>query len=147
MKKNIILLFLTLTIYLAASAQISPIFIKDDKAIRGYDPVAYFTENKPVEGKPEFVYTWGSANWYFSSQQNLDSFKVNPERYAPQYGGYCAYGLSEGHKAPTSVDAWKIVNGKLYLNYNIKVRELWSKNREERIETANKNWPDLKDKE
>ena len=132
---------------LTVSAQKSAVFEQSGKAIRGYDPVAYFTEAKLVLGKDEFVYNWNNTNWHFASQQNLDSFKVNPEKYAPQYGGYCAYGLSDGHKAPTSPDAWTIVNGKLYLNYNIKVKEYWSKNRDERIEKANKNWPDIKDKE
>jgi YHS domain-containing protein len=132
---------------LSVCAQKSAVFEQSGKAIRGYDPVAYFTEAKPVLGKDEFVSNWNNTNWYFSSQQNLDSFKTTPEKYAPQYGGYCAYGLSDGHKAPTSPDAWTIVNGKLYLNYNIKVKEYWSKDRDERIEKANKNWPDIKDKE
>lgn len=132
---------------LTVNAQKSAWFEESGKAIRGYDPVAYFTEGKPVPGKDELVYKWNNSNWYFSSGQNLDSFKTNPGKYAPQYGGYCAYGLSEGHKAPTSPDAWTILNGKLYLNYNIKVKEYWSKNRDERIEKADKNWPQLKDKE
>lgn len=132
---------------LSVSAQKSAVFEQSGKAIRGYDPVAYFTERKPVLGKEEFNYNWNNATWYFSNQQHLDSFKVNPEKYTPQYGGYCAYGLSEGHKAPTSPDAWTILNGKLYLNYNLQVRGLWNKNREERIETADKNWPGIKDKE
>ena len=128
------------------SAQQSPVFVQADKAIRGFDPVAYFTEGKPVQGKEELTYTWNNGNWYFSSRQNLDSFKTNPEKFAPQYGGYCAYGLSNGYKAPTSPDAWTIENGKLYLNYNIKVRELWDKERKERIEKADKNWPAVKNK-
>ena len=139
MKKNIALLIIVCINSIIVSAQLSPVFIKDNKAIRGYDPVAYFKENRAVEGKAEFVYTWNNASWYFSSQQNLDSFKTDPEKYAPQYGGYCAYGMSEAHKAPTDAEAWTIINGKLYLNYNTKVRELWRKNPEERIEAADKN--------
>jgi YHS domain-containing protein len=147
MKKISLLVTVILFSLLSVFAQKSAVFEQSGKAIRGYDPVAYFTEAKPVMGKDELVYNWNNTNWYFSSQQNLDSFKTNPEKYAPQYGGYCAYGLSDGHKAPTSPDAWTIENGKLYLNYNTKVREYWSKNRDERIEKANKNWPDIKDKE
>ncbi|MEO6722963.1 MAG: YHS domain-containing (seleno)protein [Ferruginibacter sp.] len=145
MKKSIMFLIGGLVTCVHISAQ-SNIFIKDGKAINGYDAVAYFTESKPVQGKDELVYSWNNARWYFSSQQNLDSFKVVPEKYAPQYGGYCAYGLSEGHKAPTSPIAWTIVDGKLYLNYNSDVLKLWSKDRLERIEKADKNWPEIKDK-
>lgn len=147
MKIGLLVSFFLLSSHLAAFAQKSPVFIKDNKAIRGYDPVAYFTENKAVEGKPEFVFNWADANWYFSSQQNLEAFKANPEKYAPQYGGYCAYGMYQGHKAPTAPDAWTIVDGKLYFNYNTKVRELWRDKKEEKIITADKNWPTLKDKE
>lgn len=135
-----------LLVALSATAQQSPVFEKSDKAIRGYDPVAYFTQNKPVPGKEEFVYSWNNSNWYFSSQLNLNLFKTNPEKYAPQYGGYCAYGLSNGYKASTVPEAWTIENGKLYLNYSIKVREMWDKNRQERIEKADKYWPGIKNK-
>ncbi len=147
MKRIVVLPIVIFTLCITVVAQQSPVFIKDNKAIRGFDPVAYFTENKPVEGKSEFVYAWDNANWYFSSQQNLDSFKTNPGRYAPQYGGYCAYGMFEGHKAPTSPDAWTIVEGKLYFNYNLKVRELWRDRKEEKITVADKNWPVIKNKE
>ena len=119
---------------------------KNRLAIEGYDPVAYFTESKPVKGNEKHAYKWNNADWYFSSQQNLDLFKANPEKYAPQYGGYCAYGLSNGYKAPTDADAWTIENGKLYLNYNTDVREMWNKEKKERIEKADKNWPQVKDK-
>ncbi len=129
-----------------AVAQKSETFVPSGKAIRGYDPVAYFTENKPVQGNENLVYKWNNANWYFSSQENLDLFKANPEKYAPQYGGYCAYGLSNGYKAPTDADAWTIDNGRLYLNYNKEVRDMWNKERKERIEKADKNWPEVKTK-
>jgi YHS domain-containing protein len=146
MKKLFLLATVILFSVLSVCAQKSPVFEQSGKAIRGYDPVAYFTEEKPVPGKDEFVYNWNNTSWYFSSQQNLDSFKTAPERYAPQYGGYCAYGLSNGYKAPTSPDVWTIVNGKLYMNYNIQVREAWDKKRDERIEKADKHWPEIKDK-
>ena len=116
-------------------------------AINGYDAVAYFKEGKPVMGKKTFLFQWHDAYWLFSSKQNLDSFAHNPEKYAPQFGGYCAYGLSEGHKAPTQPDAWTIVDGKLYFNYDTEVRELWKKEMDDRIKHADENWPALKDKE
>ncbi|MBD0279684.1 MAG: YHS domain-containing protein [Flavisolibacter sp.] len=142
-----ILLFVVLLAAVQLHAQKSAIFVESGKAIRGYDAVTYFKEDKPVQGNNHFVYHWNGADWYFSSKENLNAFQAAPEKFAPQYGGYCAYGLSQGHKAPTEPDAWTIVNGKLYLNYNTKVRELWNKNREERITTADKIWLVIKEKE
>jgi len=120
------------------------VFIKSNAAIQGYDPVAYFEESKPVKGKSELSYSWKQATWHFASKQNLDDFKSNPEKYAPQFGGYCAYGMAEGHKALTSPDAWTILDAKLYLNYNKDVKELWNKDRPGNIEKAKKNWPTIK---
>ena len=92
-------------------AQKSATFKTGDGAIRGYDPVAYFNESKPVKGNPGLTYKWKESDWYFSGKQNLEAFKANPEKYAPQYGGYCAYGTADGHKAPTDPDAWTITDG------------------------------------
>ena len=127
MKKVVILLSIAVLVSSPLFAQKSATFIQSGKAIRGYDPVAYFTESKAVKGDEKLVFKWNNADWYFSSQKNLDLFKANPGKYAPQYGGYCAYGLSNGYKAPTDADAWTIENGKLYLNYNLDVREEWNK--------------------
>jgi YHS domain-containing protein len=118
-------------------------FATDGVAIRGYDPVAYFTDNKPVEGSKQFTYEWKGTTWLFKDRNNLDSFKANPEKYAPQFGGWCAYGVSEDHKSPTEPDAFTIVDNKLYLNYNTKVKELWSKDRDARIKKAEINWVGL----
>ena len=147
MKKTI--LFTTFFVVIASSlfAQKSEVFKPSDQAIRGYDPVAYFTAGKPVKGDKTFSLHWKDADWYFSSKENLNSFAKSPEKYAPQYGGYCAYGMSEGHKAPTDPDAWTIIDGKLYLNYSTDVRTKWRENEKERIDKANRNWPQLKDKE
>ena len=100
-----------------------------------------------MKGNENLGYQWNEATWLFSSKANLDSFKLNPQKYAPQFGGYCAYGVSENHKAPTDPEAWTIVNDKLYLNYNPKVQTYWNKDRDKRIADANKNWLLLKDKE
>lgn len=128
-------------------AQKAEVFSESSAAIRGYDPVAYFTQSKPVKGDAALVYQWKGANWYFSSKKNLDDFKKDPVKYAPQYGGYCAFGCSNGYKAPIDPNAWTIVNGKLYLNYSLGVKEEWNKNRDERIQKADKNWPNIKDKD
>ncbi|MDP4264935.1 MAG: YHS domain-containing (seleno)protein [Bacteroidota bacterium] len=122
------------------------IYSSSSYAIGGYDPVAYFTEAKPVKGSEEFSYQWKDANWIFSSKQNLDSFTANPEKFAPQYGGWCAYGCSKGHKATTDPNAWTIVDGKLYLNHSLQVKEGWMKDQKQSIEEADKNWPGIKDK-
>ena len=147
MKRVIVSMSFFLFISIAAIAQKSEVFSTSEGAIHGYDPVAYFKENKPVKGDKKYYLTWKSANWYFISQQNLDAFKANPGMYAPQYGGYCAYGLANGHKATTEPDAWLILNGKLYLNYNKDIQVKWKEKQAEYIQTADKIWPGIKDKE
>ena len=127
-------------------AQSSQVFTTDAGAIKGYDPVAFFKAGKPVMGLKEYSYEWNGAKWYFSSNDNLTAFKKDPEKYAPQYGGYCAYGTSEGHKAPTETDTWTIVNNKLYFNYSKNVQTEWKKDQKARIEKADKTWPTIKDK-
>jgi YHS domain-containing protein len=112
-------------------------------AIEGYDPVAYFTDSKPVKGSPQFTYQWQGAVWHFASAQHRDAFAKSPESYAPQYGGYCAYGVSQGHTAPVDPTAWKIINSRLYLNYNKEVQELFLKDPSSAIEKADQNWPKL----
>ena len=112
----------------------------NEKAINGYDPVAYFKQGTPVKGKKDFHYRWMEASWYFSSQQNLDDFIKTPNAYAPQYGGYCAWAVSRGYTASTSPDAWRIYSGKLYLNYSLGVRKLWIQDIPGNIRAGDKNW-------
>lgn len=130
----------------SVKAQKSEIFAPGGKAIKGYDPVAFFKLSKPVKGADSLSITWKDAKWLFSTRENLESFKTNPEMYAPQYGGYCAYGTAEGHKAPTQTEIWTIVNDKLYFNYNTKVKESWVKDQKTLIEKADQQWPELKSK-
>lgn len=112
-------------------------------AIDGYDPVAYFKESKAVEGSNDFVHEWNDAKWYFSSAENKADFIANPEKYAPQYGGYCAWAVSQGYTAPTDPKAWHIKDDKLYLNYSKEVQDTWSKDIPGHIKSADTNWPDL----
>lgn len=112
-------------------------------AVGGYDVVAYFTDSKPVKGSSEFSTNWKGAEWHFASAEHRDTFLKDPDHYAPQYAGYCAYGVSEGHKAPIDPTAWSIVDGKLYLNYNKEVQGLFTKDLKTRIQTADKKWPEL----
>ena len=102
--------------HIGSKRQKSEIFITDGSAIKGYDPVPFFKESKPVKGSEKISSQYKDALWHFSSIENLESFKKSPEKYAPQNGGYCANGADEGHKAPTQTDTWTIVNGKLYFN-------------------------------
>ncbi|WP_028475686.1 YHS domain-containing (seleno)protein [Nevskia ramosa] len=109
---------------------------RTDTAIRGYDPVAYFTDGKPVKGSDKFVHEWMGAKWQFASQDHLDKFKAEPAKYAPQYGGYCAYGIAEGHVVKIEPDQWSIVNDKLYLNYDADVSKKWKQDKAGYIKKA-----------
>lgn len=142
--KTLIILFLALSFQTVTFAQKSEVYESDGKAIGGYDPVAYFTEKKPVMGKPEFKVDYQGATWNFSSLENKKLFEANPKTYAPQYGGYCAYGVAGGYKVKISPDAWAVVNDKLYLNYNQNVQKDWLKNQDELIKKADSNWPTVK---
>jgi hypothetical protein len=147
MKKQILIALFFIAGTTGLLAQKAEVFNSSGKAINGYDPVSYFKEGKPVMGNEDLSYNWNNAKWYFASKDNLDAFAKSPEKYAPRYGGYCAYGMSEGHKASTDPNAWTIVDGKLYLNYSLDIKQKWVKNQKERIDQADKNWPQLKDKE
>lgn len=122
------------------------LFSENGVAIRGTDPVAYFTEGKPVQGLREFAYEWKGATWLFASAEHRDQFANNPRAYAPQYGGFCAYGLSYGALVSTMPDAWSIVDGKLYLNYSIAIQKQWKEDTVGNIDRANLNWLDLQAK-
>ncbi len=115
-------------------------------AIKGYDPVAYFTAGRPVEGDSDFVYEWRDATWRFASAAHRDLFAADPEKYAPQYGGFCAWAVSQGKTAPIDPDAWRIVDGKLYLNYSAKVQKTWEEDIPGFIQKADANWPQLRNK-
>ena len=112
-------------------------------AIRGYDPVAYHTEGKPVAGKRAHRVEWKGATWSFASAENKTLFEGDPEKYAPRYGGYCAWAVSNGGTASIDPDAWTIVDGKLYLNYSLGVREQWSQDIPGNVAKADVNWPKI----
>ncbi len=130
-----------LTVGNPAAASQPSVFSNGGFAINGYDPVAYFTERKPVIGTDDHTLTWNDATWRFASAENLATFEADPETYAPQYGGYCAYAVSRNYTASTDPDAWTIHGDKLYLNYNKIVRSLWSVNIEGNIQKGDDNWP------
>jgi len=112
-------------------------------ALKGYDAVAYFTEGKAVKGRSEFQHEWMGAKWHFVSAANRDLFAKSPEKYAPQYGGYCAWAVSNNYAYDADPEIWKIVDGKLYLNYNRLARWNWERDIPGRIKKGNENWPNL----
>ena len=116
-----------------------------EPAIEGYDVVAYFEDGKPVEGSADFTAEYKGATWRFASADHRDMFKANPEAYAPQYGGYCAYGVSQGHAVRGDPMHWKIVDGKLYLNYNSGVQKKWVKDIPSNNAKADAEWPAVLD--
>lgn len=109
-------------------------------AIRGFDTVAYFTESKAVKGKASIATQWNGATWHFSKQEHLDLFVADPEAYAPQYGGYCAYGVAVDNLVKIEGNLWDIVDGKLYLNYNKKLQKKWRTDIEGYINTADEKF-------
>ncbi len=125
---------------LAASPEVYTGLVKG-VAVGGYDPVAYFTDRKPVMGKGDILYAWNGVTWRFVSEKNRDAFAANPEKYAPQYGGYCAYAVAKGGTAKGDPQAWSIVGGKLYLNLSPSVQKLWEKDIPGYVKAADKNWP------
>jgi YHS domain-containing protein len=112
-------------------------------ALHGYDPVAYFTEGRPVEGSARFEHRWNGATWRFASAANRDRFSATPDAYAPQFGGYCAWAVSRNYTADTDPQVFDVVNGKLYLNYSKLVQLRWKVDREGNIRKADQNWPRL----
>ncbi len=114
-------------------------------AVGGYDSVAFFDAGEPVKGRKEFTFDYAGAKWRFASQENLDRFAADPEAYAPQYGGYCAWAVSQGYTAPGNAKNWTIHDGKLYLNFNDKVQADWLKDPAGFIAKAEANWPAVLD--
>ena len=113
--------------------------------LAGHDVVAYFTENKPVEGTPEISAVYNDAIYHFSSTANRDTFKANPAKYAPKYGGFCAYGASLGKKFAVDGKAFEVVDGVLYVNKNLDVYKIWVEEKADNIVKADSKWDGIKD--
>jgi YHS domain-containing protein len=125
----------------AAPAAAGDFFEKNGVALRGYDPVAYFTAGQPTRGTSDYTAAYKGSTFHFSSQANRDAFVAEPAKYAPQYGGYCAYGAAGGYKAAIDPAAFSVVDGKLYLNYNGDVQNQWKKDVTGYIAKGDRNWP------
>jgi len=146
--KPLAFVFLLLTFAQGAvSAEEDPVYtgLFNNRAASGYDTVAYFLKGQPVKGKKAFKTEYMDAEWRFSTQANLDLFIANPTKYAPQYGGYCSWAVSQGYTASADPEQWKIVNDKLYLNYNADVKADWEQDIPGFIAKADKKFPTLVD--
>lgn len=115
-------------------------------ALHGYDAVAYFKRGAPVQGLPAFSATYQGARYQFADAQSKAAFEANPAAYAPQYGGFCAYGVARGFKVDVDPEAWSVVNGKLYLNVSKSIRQKWQKDTSGYIAKAETRWPTVKEK-
>lgn len=149
MKKVLIPLYLVLLSILSTACHQVPdaqqsVHAENQIAIQGYDVVGYFTQGKALRGDSSYTYAWNGVMWRFISDAHRQLFSADPQKYAPQYGGWCAYGASKGYKARTDPMAWTITDGKLYLNYSTEVRTTWLKDAESRIKKANMYWSSLR---
>jgi YHS domain-containing protein len=129
------------TLLFVSSAWAGEFFEKNGAALRGFDPVAYFKDGKPVKGLPEHKAEYKGSTFLFSTQINRGDFVADPAKYAPQYGGYCAFGAAGGYKAATDPAAFTVIDGKLYLNYNGEVQKQWRADVPGFVTKADKNWP------
>ena len=115
-------------------------------AIQGYDPVAFFTDNHPVKGSAQFQSGYQGAKYYFASAEHKAAFDREPAKYAPQFGGYCAYGASQGHPAPVKIEAWQIVNGRLLMQYDLDIKDKFNKDQQGNLHKADQKWPGIIEK-
>ncbi len=138
-------LLIALGVPASASADPAPSVsaTQDGVAIGGYDPVGYFTEGRPVAGSANFTLFWNGATWRFASTGSRARFEANPEAYAPAFGGYCAWAISQNYIAPGDPLVWRIVDGRLYLNFNQRAKMLWEVDLAGAIARGHMNWPDV----
>jgi YHS domain-containing protein len=140
--KTLAAMALSLTL-LAGNAYAGSVNETDGIAIKGYDPVAYFTDHKPVKGTQAHMFVYEGVTYRFASEAHRKAFAADPSKYAPQFGGFCAYGTAAGHKADVDPTAFTVVDGKPYLNYNAKVRDTWRKDGPANIQKAETAWPSV----
>jgi YHS domain-containing protein len=146
------IVFAALALALVAAAPLTPAYadqppvhtgLLNDVAVGGYDPVAYFTDGRPVRGNAQFRTTHQGYEYRFASAEHLAAFRANPSRYLPQYGGYCAWAVAQGYTAAGNPQNWRIVDGKLYLNYNDEIQQRWERDIPGFIRSGNTNWPSV----
>jgi len=143
MKKLVLLLLLLGSVPAFAQTKSLLNLDKQGVAIQGYDPVAFFTQNHPVKGRPEFESKYNGARYLFASAEDKATFDANPAKYEPQFGGFCAFAVSRGHTAPVKIEAFQIVNGRLLMQYDLGVRKDFNKDTQANLQKADANWPGL----
>src|SRR5208283_4992763 len=146
MKKLLVALMVVAAVSTIAGAKDLQNLDSNGVAIQGYDPVAFFTDNRPVKGNPQFQSDYHGAKYYFTSAEHKAAFDEKPAKYEPQFGGYCAYGASRGHKAPVKIEAWQIVDGRLLMQYDLGVKDDFNKDQQNNLSKADRNWPGLVEK-
>ena len=129
------------SVAVAGSDSVPAVNSADGIGLKGYDPVAYFVNGKPLKGLDQYSLPWKGVTYRFASAQNLESFKATPEKYLPQYGGYCAYAMSLNRIADIDPSRWAIVDGRLFLNNGLFAQALWSRDKSGNISSADHNWP------
>ena len=125
----------------SSASPVAAVNTADGLALKGYDPVAYFTDGQPTKGADQYSFQWKGVTYRFASAENLKRFKADPDKYLPQYGGYCAYAMSLNRIADIDPSRWAIVDGKLYLNNGFVAEKLWSLNKSGNIASGDRNWP------
>jgi len=116
----------------------------DNVAIKGYDPVAYFTKGQPMKGRPDMAYSWNGANWHFADESHRDMFAGSPERYAPQFGGFCSMALTRGEIKTIDPEAWRVIDGKLYLSFSKRGRGKFGEDTHANIKKAEESWENIR---
>ena len=140
MTRHKVLVLLSFLIAATSSAADTLQYTTENGAIDGYDPVSYFTSDQAERGSPDITTEWNGAVWRFTTEEHRDAFTENPEKYAPQYGGFCALGMAHGGDVPTNPEAWTIWEGKLYLNMIKEVSITWRYTPDKLIERADLKW-------
>jgi len=146
MMKTVLGSIFTVLLAIVATPALAGDVTHSTPGISGYDPVAYFTDGKPMKGSGYYVAEYQGVTYAFASKEHKDMFEANPEKYVPAYGGYCAYGVAVGKKFVSDPEAWKIVQGKLYLNLDRDIQSKWAKDIPGYIKKSEANWKDIKDK-
>lgn len=145
MKRLFVVMVFSILSTFAAAKELNNVD-RNGLALQGYDPVAFFTDSRPVIGNSQFQSDYRGAKYYFASQEHKTLFDKEPAKYEPQFGGYCAYGVSQGHHVPIKIEAWQIVNGRLLMQYDLGVKDKFNKDQQGNLQKADQNWPGIIEK-
>jgi hypothetical protein len=143
-RRSLAAMFIGLAVAPSPARAVPAVFAVDGLALGGHDPVAYWTEGAPRRGEAGFAATWNGATWHFASARNRDLFLADPARHAPQYGGHCAWAAAQGYTAPADPLQWRIVDGRLFVNFDAAVQRRWLRDIPGFIAAADRNWPRLR---